>query len=117
MRLCLLGSGSNGNALLLEHVVAFNHAAAPARYAAIATACGLDVAGLPAEAQKARLVEALHDLRLAAGLTRSLRERGVRPADIARLAHNAHKDPCLATNPVQPTVDQIAEVFERGLDA
>ena len=105
------------NALLLEHVVAFNHAAAPERYAAIATAFGLNVAGLPAEAQKARLVEALHAFRLAAGLSQSLRERGVTPADIPQLAHNAHCDPCLATNPVQPTVEQIAEVFERGLDA
>lgn len=105
------------NALLLEHVVAFNHEGAIERYATIAQALGLDVSGLSSEAQKARLVEALHELRLAIGITGGLRELGVLPSDIPLLAEHAFADPCVATNPVTPSLGDIEQIYERALSA
>ncbi|MBS1208211.1 MAG: alcohol dehydrogenase [Proteobacteria bacterium] len=105
------------NALLLEHVVAFNHASACERYAAIATAIGVDVSGMSAAGQKACLVDALRRLRLSVGLDRSLHELGVKADDIPQLARHAAADPCLVTNPVQACVEDIEQIYERALKA
>lgn len=102
------------NALLLEHVVAFNFDAVPERYAAIADAFGLGIADLPQAEQKARLVEALRRFRIEAGVTGGLQQLGMSKADLSKLAEKAMKDPCVVTNPVQPTVQDIERIYERA---
>lgn len=102
------------NALLLEYVVAYNFDSAPERYVDIAEAFGLEIAGLPRETQKGRLVEALRRFRIEAGVTGGLREQGISKADLPKLAENALKDPCIVTNPVQPTVQEIETIYERA---
>jgi len=102
------------NALLLEHVVAYNFDSAPERYVHIAEAFGLEVAGLPQAEQKGHLVEALRRFRIAAGMTGGLRELGMSKTDLPKLAENALKDPCLVTNPVQPTAQDIERLYERA---
>ena len=104
------------NALLLEHVVAFNFDSAAERYASLAQAFGVDVAGKPSAEQKKLFVEALHALRLAVDLGHGLAELGVKEADIPQLARNAFADPCLVTNPVQPTLSDIEQTYERALE-
>ena len=104
------------NALLLEHVVAFNFENAAERYANLAQAFGVDVAGKPSAEQKKLFVEALHALRLAVDLGHGLAELGVKEADIPQLARNAFADPCLVTNPVQPTLSDIEQIYERALE-
>ncbi|WP_417068648.1 alcohol dehydrogenase-like regulatory protein ErcA [Niveibacterium terrae] len=104
------------NALLLEHVVAFNFDGAAERYAALAQAFGVDVAGKPVAGQKKLFVEALHALRLQVDLGHGLAELGVKEADIPQLARNAFADPCLVTNPVQPTLADIEQTYERALE-
>lgn len=105
------------NALLLEHVVAFNYAAAAERYAEIAHAFGLDIAGLPVEEQKLRLVDALYAFRASVGLGHSLAIIGVRQKDIAQLARFAFADPCVVTNPLQPSIEDIALIYERAFES
>lgn len=102
------------NAPLLEHVVAFNFEAAPERYAHIAKAFGVEIDGLPREDQKFRLIQALREFRMEAGVTGGLRELGMKKSDLSKLAENALKDPCIATNPIRPTLPEIEMIYERA---
>lgn len=103
------------NALLLEHVVDFNHASAPEKYADLARAFGVPVDGLPAQEQKARFLAALRALRASVGLDYGLARIGVTEASIPLLAQHAFNDPCVATNPLQPSVADIEMVYGRAL--
>ncbi|MDD5349037.1 MAG: iron-containing alcohol dehydrogenase [Chthoniobacteraceae bacterium] len=102
------------NAYLLEHVVNFNFDAAAERYARIGEAFGLEMAGLPQAEQKARLVNALRQFRIETGVTGGLSEVGMRKCDLPKLAENALKDPCVITNPIEPTVQDITAIYERA---
>lgn len=104
------------NALLLEYVVEFNHARAPERYAALAKAFGVDVEDLPTDKQKERFIEALFALRKAVGLGHGLGQLGVKKENIPALARYASNDPCVATNPVKPEVQDIERIYERALE-
>ena len=104
------------NALLLPHVVDFNFTSASRRYLEIAKALGIGIEGMPSDAQQERLVASLHALRCSVGLDRSLGELGVSRRDISRLAKFAHADPCLATNPVAASIQQIEGVYERAIE-
>ncbi len=100
------------NALLLAPVVAYNFEAAGDRYALLAQAMGLPSGGsrtLPA------LLESLEQLRRESGITRRLEELGVKRSDLPALAANALRDPCIATNPRQPTQEDIEALYEQAL--
>ncbi len=103
------------NAILLEHVVRFNFDAAADRYGTVGQTIGLPLAGLTIEEQKAMLMETLVDFRRQVGIHQRLGDVGVSPADIPQLARNAFADPCLATNPIQPTLEEIEAIYERAL--
>lgn len=103
------------NALLLEFVVDFNYASSPTRYADLARAFGVVVDGCSVDDQKRSFLAALRGLRQAVGLDYGLRAIGVSEDSIPLLAQHAYKDPCLATNPVQPSVADIESVYERAL--
>ncbi|HSO20346.1 MAG TPA: iron-containing alcohol dehydrogenase, partial [Desulfosarcina sp.] len=49
------------------------------------------------------------------GITASLGERGIRREDIPRLARMAVDDPCMATNPVPPSIQDIEMVYGQAL--
>lgn len=104
------------NALLLEYVVEFNHAGTPERYAALAKAFGADVENLPVAEQKNCFIEALFALRKAVGLGHGLGQLGVKKESIPALARYALNDPCVATNPVKPGVQDIERIYERALE-
>jgi alcohol dehydrogenase class IV len=103
------------NALILESVVEFNYSTTSDRYDAIATAMGVDLTGLDRGQRRQALVDAIVRLREAAGIAGGLDARGVSAAEIPQLAANAHKDPCLATNPRPATIEEIEELYERSL--
>jgi len=102
------------NALLLEHVVAFNFDSVPERYVSIAKAFGLEIIDLPKAEQRTRLVDALRRFRIEAGVTGGLQEMGMKKTDLAKLAENALQDPCSVTNPIQPTLQDIEMIYERA---
>jgi len=105
------------NALLLPHVVNFNFNAVPERYQRIGEAFGLPLSGLTHAEIRLRLVSAIQTFRQAVGLTRVLQDYGVTREDIQVLARYAFNDPCLATNPIQPTVGDIERIYEQALAA
>jgi alcohol dehydrogenase len=103
------------NAILLKSVVAYNFHSAPARYAAIGEALGLDLRGRDASAQKNLLLEAISHLQEELQVGKPLTRLGVRRSDLAALAATALNDPSVATNPRRPTRSEIEELYERTL--
>lgn len=103
------------NALLLDHVVAFNYSAVAERYDRIAVAMGVDLAALEPGQRKDALLGRLRGLRERAGITSTIGEIGVSKSDIPLLAANAVNDPCLATNPRSASQQEIEGLYEAAL--
>ena len=92
------------NAMLLNHVIAFNHQIADERYRAVAQAIGLDVTGMRAKQQGEAIFQEVERLRSGVGISETLKDVGVSRSDVRGLASNAINDPCIITNsaPSQP---------------
>lgn len=104
------------NAILLDCVADYNFVAAPERYAALARALGGEVPeDAPLDERKAAVLETLRAFKRRAGVTARLSELGVARADLAALAEFAAADPCLATNPLQPSREDIVDIYEQAL--
>lgn len=103
-------SHGRANALLLPHVVAFNAQAAAEKHTDLATRLGLD-----GNRPIASLVDALAELRAQAGIPASLQAAGVTKEQLSQaLPHmvaNSAKDPNAASNPRQPTPDEIETLY------
>ncbi|CAG1769131.1 partial alcohol dehydrogenase, partial [uncultured bacterium] len=100
------------NALLLEHVVAFNYDAAPERYAAIATALGIPPGLTGPSTVRASIRARINEMRTTARIAGSLAGRGLKSADIPVLAEKAVKDPCLVTNPRRALKRDLEVIYE-----
>lgn len=98
------------NALLLPHVVAFNAPAAAEKYTDLATRLGLG-----GDNPIASLVDALAALRDRIGIPASLQDAGVTKEQLSqKLPHmvaNSAKEPNAASNPRQPTPDEIETLY------
>ncbi|PLX93988.1 MAG: alcohol dehydrogenase [Desulfuromonas sp.] len=103
------------NAILLDHVVAYNLPAARERFAAVAEALGLALAGLERREQEAQLLTGLRWLKQEVGITRTLGDLGVTSADVSELSDNAFRDPCLLTNPRPTGRDDLATLYGEAL--
>ena len=102
------------NALLLDHVLAFNYQEAPAKYDRIGAVFGAELTGLPAAARRRAIVQVIRDFKQDLGLLPGLSSRGVQRADIAVLAQKAIADPCMVTNPRRPQLDDIMAIYEEA---
>jgi len=103
------------NSLLIDHVVRFNWPQAGHRYATLADSLGVSLEGLSSGATCETIMEALSRFRHRIGITARLRDRGIRRKDIPQLARLAVDDPCMATNPVAPTTNDIETVYAQAL--
>jgi len=103
------------NAILLDHVVRRNFAAAPARYRRIAQALGADLSTTPEDQGAAVLLQALRDLKTTVGVTQTLSDLGVASSDIPALTDMALRDPCLTTNPATLSRADIEQLFTEAL--
>ncbi|MEL6324281.1 MAG: iron-containing alcohol dehydrogenase [Pseudomonadota bacterium] len=101
------------NAILLPHVEAYNAKAVPQRFVEIAAAMGVDTRDLtPAESADAAL-KAIRALSVEVGIPPNLAAFDVvKPEDFPTLADNAMKDACGATNPIQPTKNEVIDLFQ-----
>jgi alcohol dehydrogenase len=102
------------NSILLDHVMAFNYATVPERYAVVGTTLGLDLSGMTAAEKKAAILSRVNQFKKSAGITKTLGERGVRSADIPELAEKALNDACMVTNPRDPSRRDIEVVYEEA---
>lgn len=103
------------NAMLLEHVVAFNYGACPERYDELAIRLGVDLHGLGVSERRDALLSAIRRLRTQAGLDLRLRDRGVTASDIPGLARAALRDPCMVTNPRRTALRDVECIYEEAL--
>jgi alcohol dehydrogenase len=103
------------NSLLMDHVMRFNWPNAGRRYCEVADSFGLSVADLPPEEACAAVCEAVARFKNRLGITCTLKDRGIRREDIPQLARIAVGDPCMATNPVAPTINDIETVYAQAL--
>lgn len=103
------------NALLLEHVVAFNFPSAEDRFERVAEAMGIDTRGMTKPRVKQRLLARIIDLKRAVGLEAKLAEQGVTLSDIPYLSGYALQDPCILTNPRKSSRRDVEVVYEEAL--
>ncbi|MFO7680150.1 MAG: alcohol dehydrogenase-like regulatory protein ErcA [Chloroflexota bacterium] len=103
------------NAVLLQHVVAFNYGASPERFAQVGQALGLDLRGMTTAKQKTAVISDINSLRQRVGVYHTLSQMGVSRSDITQLAQNALHDACMVTNPRRPNQRDIEVVYEEAL--
>lgn len=100
------------NAILLPMVMAYNADFTGERFRDIARAMGLaDCDGKPIAEVREAVVEAVAQLGRDVGIPQSLREVGVKEADIPALAQAAFADVCTGGNPRQTDVAEIEALY------
>jgi len=103
------------NAMLLEHVVAFNYGSAEDRFRRVAEAMDIDTRGMSSPEVKKRLMTRILMLKRAVGLEAKLAELGVTMSDIPYLSGFALQDPCILTNPRKSSRRDVEVVYEEAL--
>ncbi len=103
------------NAILVEHVVAFNYASAPDRFKVVAQTLGIDTRGLTTPQIRQRLVQHLIDLKKAVGFEQTLAMHGVSTSDLPMLSVHAMHDPCILTNPRESSLKDVEVVYAEAL--
>ncbi len=101
------------NAILLEKVIQYNYSLAAEKYEQLIKFCGFEIATDTLSARSESIAEPVAALRKQLGITQRLKDMGVSPADLARLAGFAVQDPCLATNPREATVGEIEKIYQQ----
>lgn len=100
------------NALLLEHVVAFNFEEVAPRYLSLGRAMGFEI---PPGKEKEIFIRGIESLRKAVGIDQSLGDLGLKREEIPELARKAIQDACIVTNPRRPTQTDIEKIYEQAL--
>ncbi len=103
------------NAMLLNHVIAFNYDAAPERFVRIAAAIGLPVKGETHAGVKKCLLQDIERFKQRAGIVRTLRDKGVGMADLPHLSYKAMSDACMLTNPRRASQADIRTIFAEAM--
>jgi alcohol dehydrogenase len=103
------------NAVLLEHVVAYNFHSAEERFRRIAEAMNIDTRGMSQNEIQKRLMSRIIQLKRTVGLEAKLSELGVRVSDIPSLSGFALQDPCILTNPRKSSLRDVQVVYEEAL--
>lgn len=103
------------NAVLLEHVIAYNFTSAEDRFRIIAQNMGLDTRGMAGPTVRKRLMTLVIELKRQVGLGSRLSPFGVHISDIPILSHNALLDPCILTNPRKSSKRDVEVVYEEAL--
>ncbi|MGF1532664.1 MAG: iron-containing alcohol dehydrogenase [Bernardetiaceae bacterium] len=100
------------NAILLPVISQFNKSAAVEQLAALAQMLQLSHPDQSPDQKAQDFIEALRAMKQELGIPQDLKALGVHPGDFTLMAQNAMKDPCGLTNPVQPSLQQVIELFE-----
>ncbi|MGO1501456.1 MAG: alcohol dehydrogenase-like regulatory protein ErcA [Marinobacter sp.] len=103
------------NAMLLEHVVAYNFRSAAERFRRVAEAMDIDTRGMSQTEIQKRLMNRIILLKRTVGLEAKLSELGVSVSDIPSLSGFAMQDPCILTNPRKSSLRDVQVVYEEAL--
>ncbi len=119
--MCNAVTGSTGNshgeccAMLLEHVVKYNFYSAADRYTDIARSMGVDTEGMGHDRVRDAFAAEISTLRHRAGISSTLRIKGVTHEMINDLAADAAKGAFTDGNPREASVAAIADIFSKAL--
>lgn len=102
------------NAVLLPYVVEYNGKAVANLYADIYKTICPEAQGSDAEMTE-KLVEWIKDFNKKLGITSSLGELGVQEDMLGTLAEKALQDVCTATNPIEPSKDDILQIYKAAM--
>ncbi len=98
------------NAILLPYVIEFNYKAAEDKFKKIEETLGID-----------NLAAAVRELNQNVGIPAKFKDlEGFDITDekfedaLTRMPNNAHQDPCTLTNPNEPTVENMKEIYKKG---
>lgn len=103
------------NAILLPYIIDFNFSKAEERYREEAKAMGMEVDGMNSEEVKSGMVAWVTRLNESTGSSCGLCRLGVDRSAIPELAEKAMNDPCIFTNPRQPTVQDVEAIYEQAI--
>jgi alcohol dehydrogenase class IV len=103
------------NAIMLPHVVNFNFDSAPERYTRLGECLAINFKGMTTAQKKKRIVEKLLKLKKEAGISATLKDKGITADKIRPLAKNALVDPCTITNPRKPKLRDLEVIYEEAL--
>ena len=102
----------NCNANLLKNVVEYNYPAATNKYNQILELINEDQ---DQENKKSSLLSWLDNFVSGCGIKEKFDQKGIKPEHISELAQNAIKDPNLVTNPIQPKIKDIEDIYDKAL--
>ncbi len=103
------------NAMLLDHVVAFNFDSSPERFKVIAGALAMDIRGLNSRELKNALMAEIAAFKLEVGITQHLNQKGVTSSDVPVLSGKALTDACMLTNPRKASKRDVEVIFEEAM--
>ena len=103
------------NAILLDHVIAFNLPSSPERFERIAEAMGVDLRGRNVAGRTAAILERVRKIKQAAGMNVTLKDIGISRSDLPLLSKKALQDPCMMTNPRRANQRDIEVIYEESL--
>jgi alcohol dehydrogenase class IV len=101
-------------AILLPYATQFNLIGAPAKYASVASALGRVTEGLALVEAAEDAVDAVVDLISDVGLTKTLKDIGVKREEFAGVVDQAMKSPHIPVNPRRPTKDDLIDILEQA---
>lgn len=99
------------NAILLPYVMQYNLPIAAKRYAQIALIWGLGERGEDSFQLAKRVVGEVRRLGSSIGIPNNLGKYQISPAQMDIMAENSLQDPCILTNPRQPSKEDILKIF------
>jgi alcohol dehydrogenase class IV len=103
------------NAILLDSVINFNYPYAVYRYDKISESLGYDLKGLDETNRKNILIESIKNLKGEIGFNITLKDLHLKVEEIDIISRHAINDPCMLTNPVMPTFEEVKEFIERNV--
>lgn len=103
------------NALLLEHVVAYNYQDSAERYQDIGNLFGISRSLIDSGRYCEELTKKIRHFRESVGVYKTLGQRQVVASDLPLLAASALQDPCMLTNPRHPSVEDVEKIFHEAL--
>jgi alcohol dehydrogenase class IV len=103
------------NAMLLEHIIKYNFHETQGRYTRIAQAMNLPVENKSSDYIMNLLTDRIASLNKSLGIKDKLSGITSEKESISILAENALRDPCMITNPVFPSKEDLELIYEKIL--
>lgn len=103
------------NAVLLSNVISFNFQTEEERYKKLGEAMGLNLKNMHSADLETAIINRIKKFLSSINMPVSLSELGIEKSNVHELAEKAINDPDIATNPREPNLADIEEIYGRLL--